>query len=80
MIPEITGLEFIHQIRRVSNHDRVPIIAMSAYDWTYLAAAVGAGAVTALHKPEDLDILVKTINQVLAENYREEVARQSLGC
>ena len=74
MMPEMTGLELIHQLRRVSNFDLIPIIAMSAYDPTYLAAAVGAGAETALHKPEDMDALVKTVNQVLARNYRGEAA------
>jgi Response regulator containing CheY-like receiver, AAA-type ATPase, and DNA-binding domains len=75
MIPEMTGLEFIHRIRRICNYDRVPIIAMSAYDQTYLAAAIKAGAVTALHKPEDIDILVKTVKAVLAKNYRGEAAQ-----
>jgi len=70
MIPEVTGLEFIHQIKRISRMDRIPIIAMSAYDRTYLAAAIGAGAVGALHKPEDLDILVDTVKEVLAKAYR----------
>ena len=65
MMAEMTGLEFIHQVRRITNYDRIPIIAMSAYDKTYLAAAVVAGAITALHKPEDLDILVDTIKGVL---------------
>ena|SRR5215216_4683866 len=74
MMPEMTGLELIHRLRRVSNFDRIPIIAMSAYNPTYLAAAVGAGAETALHKPEDLDALIKTVNQVLASKYRGEAA------
>jgi CheY-like chemotaxis protein len=62
---EMTGLEFIHQVRRITNYDRIPIIAMSAYDRTYLAAAVAAGAIKALHKPEDMDILVDTVKEVL---------------
>ena len=66
MIPDITGLEFIHQLRRVSNYDRIAIIAMSAYDKTYLAAAVMAGAVDALHKPEELHKLTGEIRQALA--------------
>ena len=70
MIPEVTGLEFIHQVKRISRIDRIPIIAMSAYDRTYLAAAIGAGAVSALHKPEDMDILVETVNEVLAKAYK----------
>lgn len=64
-IQEMTGLEFIHQVRRITNYDRIPIIAMSAYDRTYLAAAVAAGAIKALHKPEDMDILVDTVKEAL---------------
>jgi hypothetical protein len=38
---------------------------MSAYDKTYLAAAVVAGAVDALHKPEDLHRLTGAIRQAI---------------
>src|SRR5215216_3768947 len=72
LMPEMTGLELIRRLRRVSSFDLIPIIVMSASDRTYLAAAVGAGAETALHKPEDMDALVKTVNQVLARNHRGE--------
>jgi CheY-like chemotaxis protein len=78
MTPEMTGLEFIHQIRRAANYDRVPIIAMSAYDQTYLAAAIAAGADAALHKPEDMDILVETIKQALAKNNGRAIAKKEV--
>jgi len=65
MMPEMSGLEFIHEVRGVTSYDPIPIIAISAYDKTYLAAAIGAGADTALHKPEDIDILVVTVKGVL---------------
>ena len=68
MTPEMNGLEFIHRLRRKSDFDPIPIIAISAYDHTYLAAAIVAGAETALHKPEDLDMLVDTIREVLAKS------------
>lgn len=71
MIPDMTGLEFIHQIRRITNYDRIPIIAISAYDKTYLAAAVAAGAIKALHKPEDIKILVDTVKEALPLTKRE---------
>ena len=71
MIPEMTGLEFIHQMRRITNYDRIPIIAMSAYDRTYLAAAVAAGAIKALHKPEDMDILVDAVKEALPLTKKE---------
>ncbi|MGA9772599.1 MAG: response regulator [Blastocatellia bacterium] len=72
MIPEMTGLEFIHQMRRITDYDRIPIIAMSAYDKTYLAAAVAAGAIKGLRKPEDLDILVETVKAALPLIKREQ--------
>jgi CheY-like chemotaxis protein len=61
----MTGLEFIRQLRRTAGYTDVPIIAMSAYDKSYLAAAVLAGANAALHKPEDLDNLVEIIEETL---------------
>jgi CheY-like chemotaxis protein len=79
MTPQMTGLEFIYQTRRVSNFDRIPIIAMTAYDKTYLAAAIMAGADAALHKPVDLDKLVETANQMLAKRYKGEVASAGAG-
>ena len=65
IMPEMAGVEFIHEVRRIHNYDTIPIIAISAYDKTYLAAAIIAGAITALHKPEDMDILVDTVKEVL---------------
>jgi CheY-like chemotaxis protein len=65
LMPEMTGLEFIRQLRRTAGYTDVPIIAMSAYDKSYLAAAVLAGANAALHKPEDLDNLVEIIEETL---------------
>jgi CheY-like chemotaxis protein len=65
MMPEMTGLEFIHEVKSIPNYDTTPIIAISAYDKMYLAAAIVAGAVTALHKPEDMDLLVDTVKEVL---------------
>jgi CheY-like chemotaxis protein len=67
MIPEMTGLEFIYRLRRVTNFDMIPIIAMSAFDRTYLMSAIGAGAEAMLHKPDDLSSLVDVINRVLAK-------------
>ena len=68
MLPGMTGLEFIHKIRRVANYDFVPVVAMSAFEQKYLTVAAQAGATRILHKPEDLDLLVPTVNQLLQEN------------
>jgi len=67
MLPGMTGLEFIHKVRRVANYDLIPVVAMSAFDQKYLAAAAQAGAIRILHKPEDLDLLVATVNQLMQE-------------
>src|SRR6185369_2947580 len=67
MLPGMTGLEFIHKIRRVVNYDLIPVVAMSAFDHKYLTAAAQAGATCILHKPEDLDQLVPTVNQLMQD-------------
>lgn len=68
MLPEMTGLEFIYRVRRVVSYDRVPVIAMSAFDQKYLSAAMQAGAARILHKPEELDQLLPAVNQVLQQS------------
>jgi CheY-like chemotaxis protein len=68
MLPGMTGLEFIHKVRRVVNYDLIPVVAMSAFDHKYLTAAAQAGAARILHKPEDLDQLVPTVNQLMRDN------------
>ncbi|HJQ23956.1 MAG TPA: response regulator [Blastocatellia bacterium] len=77
MLPEMTGLEFIHKVRRVANYDFVPVVAMSAFEQKYLTVAAQAGATRILHKPEDLDLLVPTVNQLLQD--RGSRFRQSTG-
>jgi CheY-like chemotaxis protein len=66
MLPKMTGLEFIRLVRSMADYDDIAIIAISAAGQSYLAQAIEAGAQGALHKPEDIDNLVSTINQVLA--------------
>jgi CheY-like chemotaxis protein len=68
MLPGMTGLEFIRRVRRVVNYDFIPVVAMSAFDEKYLIAAAQAGAIKILHKPEDLDLLVSTVNQLLQDD------------
>jgi CheY-like chemotaxis protein len=79
LMPEMTGLEFIRQIRRTSGLIDIPIIAMSAYDPSYLAAAVLAGANAGLHKPEGLDKLVETIKEVLTNTNGDRTRLQYAG-
>jgi len=74
MLPEMTGLEFIRHVRRIANYDLTPIVAISAYDQRYLAAAIMAGADAALHKPEDIERLGDTIKEVLLRKRPDKVA------
>lgn len=67
MLPGMTGLEFIHKVRRVTNYDFIPVVAMSAFDQKYLTAAAQAGATKILHKPEDLDQLIPIVNHLLRD-------------
>jgi CheY-like chemotaxis protein len=74
LMPDMTGLEFIRWVRSISDFDGVPIVAMTAYDQNYLAAAIAAGADAAIRKPEGLDVLVETINQVLRKSNWADIA------
>ena len=66
-MPDMTGIEFIQWVRRTAEFMSMPIIAMSAYDRDYLAAAISAGANAAFHKLDDITKLLKTIEEVLGE-------------
>lgn len=65
-MPGMTGLEFIHRLRRMPEFAHIPIIAMSSHSKKYLSAAIDAGADMALHKLEGFDTLLNAINQMLA--------------
>ena len=67
-MPFMDGLEATERIRRCRDLcERVPILAMTAYD-TYgmREAAIGAGCNDYILKPIDLAQLEKTIRQILA--------------
>lgn len=66
-MPDMTGIEFIQWVRRTAEFMSMPIIAMTAYDKEYLAAAIAAGANAAFHKLDDISKLLKTIEEVLSE-------------
>jgi len=66
MMPGMDGVELIKRIRKISDLADTPIIAMTAYGTGYMTLANSAGANAAVRKPEDLDSLVNTINEVLA--------------
>ena len=65
MMPDMSGIEFIRLLREKPEFEDLPVIAMSSYNTNYLVAALLAGANSVLHKPEDLDFLVETIDQLI---------------
>src|SRR5882724_131733 len=65
MMPEVDGVELIKSIRKSEEFANTPIVAMTAYGNGYVTLASQAGATASIRKPEDLDSLVSTINQLL---------------
>lgn len=62
-LPGVTGVELTEYARRLPHLRDTPIIMFSASD--YKAAALHAGVSTFLRKPEDISVLVETINRLL---------------
>jgi len=65
MMPEVDGVELIKSIRKNEEFATIPIVAMTAYGNGYMTLASEAGATASIRKPEDLDVLVTTINGLL---------------
>jgi DNA-binding response OmpR family regulator len=66
-LPKMTGLEFIQVVRSMACCEDIPIIAISAFDDSYLLAAMKAGADAILQKPEGLDQLINTVRNLLPD-------------
>ncbi|HZS44290.1 MAG TPA: response regulator [Blastocatellia bacterium] len=67
MMPGMDGVELIKRVRNTSEFAKTPIVAMTAYGPGYMSLASVAGADASIRKPEDLDVLVHTINEVLTK-------------
>lgn len=70
-LPEVNGLELVRRARQLPHRSRIPIIVLSATPID--AEAREAGADLFLHKPLDLNSLVKTVIRLLAE--REQIKK-----
>ena len=67
MLPEISGIDFLKQMRTKSVFDKLPVVILSALaDPKTIRAGLDAGANRYLTKPYLVNSLVKTINEVLA--------------
>lgn len=66
MLPEISGIDFLKQMRAKTVFDKLPVIILSALaDPKTIRAGLDAGADRYLTKPYLVNNLVKTIHEVL---------------
>ena len=62
-LPHVNGLELVRYARRLKHHEELPIVMFSAVDCR--ADAEQAGVDVFLRKPEDIQRLIPTINQLI---------------
>lgn len=66
MLPEISGIDFLKQMRSKTMFDKLPVVILSALaDPKTIRSGLDAGADRYLTKPYLVNNLVKTINEVL---------------
>jgi len=62
-LPNINGLELVRYARRLPHRQRTPIIVLSASEAS--AEAREAGADVFLRKPQDVGLLIETVNKLV---------------
>jgi DNA-binding response OmpR family regulator len=68
MMPEISGIEFLQDIRSQKRYENLPVIILSALaDPEQIREGLDAGADRYLTKPYLANNLVKTVNEVLEQ-------------
>lgn len=73
MLPEISGIEFLKQIRGKSEYDGLPVIILSALaDPEQIREGLDSGADRYLTKPYLANNLIKTVREVLAAGRRKK--------
>ncbi len=71
MLPDVSGLEFLRQIRAKSNFDAIPILVLSAtIDPDQIRAALDAGADRYLTKPYIANNLLTVATEMLRTGRR----------
>ena len=65
LIPEVSGIDLIKQLRSNSQFSSLPIIVISAFP-SYLEEARKSGATMTLNKPVDVLELPKVVQQLLS--------------
>jgi CheY-like chemotaxis protein len=66
VMPETEGLQLIQELRRAEPHIKIVAICGSPRADTYFSVARALGARAALHKPLQIEQLLRTIRQVLS--------------
>jgi CheY-like chemotaxis protein len=64
-MPVLDGVDMIKLIRKSSDLDEVPILALRAFNGEMINKAIKAGADRALQKPIDLDYLLNAIERLV---------------
>jgi two-component system phosphate regulon response regulator PhoB len=73
MLPEISGIQFLKQIRGKSRFDDLPVIILSALaDPEQIREGLNEGADRYLTKPYLANNLVKTVREVLRDGRRQD--------
>jgi DNA-binding response OmpR family regulator len=68
VMPEVDGFEFISKVRSDASFDNIPIIILSAAVKDERIVDINdIGAEMYLRKPCDVDCLIQSVNQLLAE-------------
>ncbi len=66
MLPEISGIEFLKQMRSRNVYDDLPVVILSALaDPTQIREGLDAGADRYLTKPYLANNLIRTVNEIL---------------
>ncbi len=69
-LPLVSGLELVRRARQLSHRKQTPIIVISASECADEARRAGADKF--LKKPDDFNMLVETIIQILTREKREK--------
>lgn len=73
MLPEISGIDFLKQIRAKTEYDRMPVIILSALaDPEQIREGLDVGADRYLTKPYLANNLIKTVREVLQTGRRKK--------
>ena len=75
-MPNISGFEFLKDIKRIPSYINVPVIVVSGNSGQdFVDKATKCGAANVLSKPVTTDVLIRAIEKALAEHQAFEVKK-----